>query len=120
LGDWQHELPTEVPHDSDGDALRRLKADGSDLSRPMEIDFAVLIPDESAGVEYAAIVEPMGFRTDVSYDTETNSWTCYCTCEMAPAYSALIEVQSKLDSLARPLGGTIDGWGSFGNAESQS
>jgi hypothetical protein len=34
-------MSEHLPNDADGDALRRLRATGSDLSRDMEIDFAV-------------------------------------------------------------------------------
>jgi Regulator of ribonuclease activity B len=36
------------PNDSDGDALRRVVNDGSDMSKPMFIDFQVAVPDEAA------------------------------------------------------------------------
>lgn len=36
------------PNDADGDALRRVAGAGSDMSKPMDIDFAVAAPDEDA------------------------------------------------------------------------
>ena len=44
---------TFLPDDATGDALRRMIAGGSDLSEPMEIDFFVAIPHESAGNKVA-------------------------------------------------------------------
>jgi hypothetical protein len=31
----------DYPNDADGDALRRIANDGSDMSQPMEVDFTV-------------------------------------------------------------------------------
>lgn len=115
-----------LPLDSDGDALRRLIAMGSDLSKAMEIDFAVLVPDEIAGKAFAAVVEPMGFKTSVvedgedSEDSEDSRWTCYCTCTLVPAYDAVIRIQKTLEDLGKPFDATPDGWGSFGNAETHT
>jgi hypothetical protein len=60
---------TQLPRDADGDALRRLAATGSDLSQEMEVDFAVLVPDEKAGRAFSAVVAPMGFRTSVEQES---------------------------------------------------
>ena len=37
------------PNDADGDALRRLEADGDHLTRPRNIDFAVVFADANSG-----------------------------------------------------------------------
>lgn len=107
-----------IPYDDEGDgnALRFLLRDGSDLSKPMEIDFCILAPDEATGRRIAALVAPLGYQVEVSDDGCANGWTCYCTRTLIPDYDAIIEIQASLDALARPFGGKIDGWGSFGNA----
>jgi hypothetical protein len=33
----------DYPDDADGDALRRVAADGSDMSKPMEVDFMLSV-----------------------------------------------------------------------------
>jgi hypothetical protein len=55
-----------LPDDADGDALRRLVADGSDLSRAMKIDFAVDVPHGQAARAFAESAERHGFRVTVS------------------------------------------------------
>lgn len=108
------------PHrDEDGDALRRLREAGSDLSRPMAIDFAIDVSDGVAARAIALEVAAAGYRVEVveeDEDGEGPSWTCYCMREMIPDYEAVIAVQAELDRLAAPYGGRCDGWGSFGNA----
>ena len=106
-----------LPNDSDGDALRRLIGLGYDLSRPMSIDFFIAVPSEQAGLAVAEAAEKQGYRTSVEFDDEDQAWTCYCTCEMVPSYLGLIVVQSDLEQLSGPHGGYPDGWGTFGNLD---
>jgi hypothetical protein len=109
-------MTENLPNDADGDALRRLVATGSDLSREMEIDFAVAVPDRTSGMMFAAAVEPTGYRTKVHQDPETGDWTCYSTRVMLPSYDAIIAVQKMLEEIGAPYNAKPDGWGSFGNA----
>lgn len=60
----------DLPNDSDGDALRRLIKHGSDLSKPMKIDFAMDVPDDSSGSAFASIVIQKGFKPELSQDEE--------------------------------------------------
>lgn len=106
----------QLPNDSDGDALRRLVATGSDLSKEMEIDFAVDVPDRDTGLAFAAIAAPLGFRTNVDQGDATGRWTCYCSRKMVPTYDAIVSIQGTLEKVGRPYNAKPDGWGSFGNA----
>lgn len=81
----------------------------------MEIDFAVDIPDRDAGLAFAAVVEPRGFRIDVDQDDVTGDWTCDCSRRMIPSYDAMISIQIDLEKPGKPYGAKPDGWGSFGN-----
>jgi hypothetical protein len=102
------------PNDADGDALRRV-AERSDMSKPMDIDFAVDVPDQARGEEMARLVTQRGYATAVEYDAPSQRWTCYCTKHMVPTYEAVIAAQKELDELSAPLGGHSDGWGTLGN-----
>lgn len=109
----------ELPNDADGDVLRRLIVTGSDLSKEMEIDFTVDVPNKEYGTAFVQVVEPLGFRTNVDQDSETGDWTCYCTRRMIPSYRAIIEVQKTLEDLGRPFNAIPEVWGSFGNADAK-
>jgi hypothetical protein len=109
-------MADQLPNDSDGDALRRLIATGSDLSKELEIDFMVDVPDREIGLAFATTVESLGFRTEVDQDLETGDWTCYCSRRMVPSYDAIIAIQRTLEDVGRPYNAKPDGWGSFGNA----
>jgi Regulator of ribonuclease activity B len=104
-----------LPNDSDGDALSRLIATGSDLTKKMEIDFAVHVRDRDTGLVFAKAVESQGFRPAVDQDEKSGRWTCYCSRTMVPSYDALVDLQDMLEELGRPYGAFPDGWGSFGN-----
>ncbi|MEO7111581.1 MAG: ribonuclease E inhibitor RraB [Polyangiaceae bacterium] len=102
------------PNDADGDALRKL-AEQSDMSKPRSIDFAVDVPDRASGDQVAAAATKRGYATAVECDEPTQTWTCYCTKQMLPAYDGVVAAQTELDELAKPFGGRSDGWGTFGN-----
>ena len=112
--DWPDLLP-DLPHDADGDAIRRIVNDGSDLAEPMSVDFFVAVTDEQSGRAVAEAAQGAGFRTTVEKDGSTDAWTVYCAREMVVTYDAVVDAQRRLDELARPHGGKADGWGSFGN-----
>ena len=107
----------DLPDDADGDALRRLLAANSDLTREMEIDFFIAIDDETSANEFAKAAESHGFESKVSrYEELEKAWTCYCTKTMIPSYESIVGVQDFLAELGRPWNAEPDGWGSFGNA----
>ena len=103
------------PDDADGDALARIKSEGSDMSRPMFIDFFVAVPSFEMGEAVANAVKALGFVPSVECDDETGEWTCYATKSMVPTYEAIVEAQAQLADVSDPFQGYPDGWGSYGN-----
>jgi len=108
---------TELPDNATGDALRRILYAGSDLSKPLEMDFFMAVPSEDAGNRVAKMAQQIGFTTKVERDEETSEWTCYCTKTIVPDYAEVVKMEETLDAIAKPFGGYIDGFGSFGNAD---
>jgi hypothetical protein len=104
---------SDRPQDADGDALRRVAADGSDLSKPMTVDFMIAGRDEASARAIAAAAAALGYRTEAQYDD--GRWTVYCAREMLLTYDSVVAAQAELDRIAQPLGGFSDGWGTFGN-----
>ncbi|MGO8999314.1 MAG: ribonuclease E inhibitor RraB [Polyangiaceae bacterium] len=102
------------PNDADGDALRRI-AERSDMSKPMDIDFAVDMPSQASAVDMARLAAQRGYRTAVEFDDASKRWACYCTKRMVPTYEGVIAAQKELDELGGPLNGHSDGWGTLGN-----
>ncbi|MGH7241967.1 MAG: ribonuclease E inhibitor RraB [Phycisphaerales bacterium] len=110
-------MQIDLPHDADGDALRRLVAAGSDLSKPMEIEFCMAVPDEQSGRAFAAVAIGFGFRADIDKDDDSGDWTCYCTKTMLASHAAILLIQQELAMAGARFGASIDGWGSYGNAQ---
>lgn len=110
-------MALSFPNDADGDALRRVVRGGSDMSKPMEIDFTIDVPDEGAGRAIADRAGLLGYRTKVGHDGEDDAWTCYCTKLMLATYDGVVAAQEELEAISAPSGGHCDGWGTFGNQE---
>ena len=100
----------QFPADADGDALRRVAGGGSDMAKPMAIEFAIAVPDRRSGEAVAEAAASRGFDVEVSHDEPLDAWTCYCCMEMVATYERLLQVQEDLQRLAEPHGGDIDGW----------
>jgi hypothetical protein len=110
-------MKREYPGDADGEALRRGASMGCDMTKPMEIDFFVAVPDQEAGQRVAELATGHAYRTKVVYDEEDDAWDCCCSKLMVPTHEAVCGAQSELDELSRPLNGYTDGWGTEGNLD---
>jgi hypothetical protein len=117
---WPSGGPTVAdafPNDSDGDALRRVIAGGSDPSKPMLIDFQVAVPDMMAANKLASAASKLGFNVRAYASPECSlPWTCECSKRMLATYEGVVAVQNELRELSGPLGGHPDGWGTLGNS----
>lgn len=106
-----------IPDDADGDAMRRVIEDGSDLSRPMIVDFQIDCPDISSAKLIASRVSSEEFDISIYSDPDENGVTCECSKQMLLIHTDLLRIQRQLTDLAHPLGGTCEAWGTFGNAK---
>lgn len=98
------------------EALQRIAQDGSDLTRPLEMDFFVAVPDRRSGEGVAIRASARGFRTSVEQDSESKDWTCYCTKTLVPELDAVLAIECELHALASEFKGRTDGFGTYGNA----
>jgi hypothetical protein len=103
------------PNDDNGDVLRRMEADGDDLSRPRDIDFNVVFPDEAKAEEYAKQIRQNGYKATVRLATvvKTHPWEVLVVKNMIPTHSGITEFEQELQDIANPFGGHNDGWGCF-------
>lgn len=104
----------EYPDDEDGQLLRRIAADGSDMAQPMEVDFLVAVPDAAVGDQVADAAEALGYAVTVEVE-EGRGFTCYCTKQMRLSHAAVVSAQTELDAIAEPLGAAVEAWGTPGN-----
>jgi regulator of RNase E activity RraB len=108
--------PTLLP-DADSDAIARIVKGGSDLGRPMKVDFHVFAPSEKSAHQIASAAHEAGYATDIARDEGSDAWTCTCSVNLTVTHHELLRVQMDLDRVAHPFGGYSDGWGTFGNRE---
>jgi hypothetical protein len=105
-----------IPDDADGDAMRRVIADGADLARPMTIDFQIDCPNLSSARAIAAKLPDTEFAIAIYQNPEDGAATCQCSREMLLVHSELIRIQRELTEIAKPFGGWCEAWGTFGNS----
>lgn len=103
------------PNDATGDALRRLEAEGDNLSRARDIEFTIVFPDSSKAEEFAAHFRKMGYRARVRHAKvkEKHPWDVIVVKHMIPSHSGISEFERELQEIAATLGGYNDGWGCF-------
>jgi len=112
-------MANDYPNDSDGDALRRVVHDGSDMTKPMFIDFHVAVPNEESANGLATMACKLGYHVRVYESRECRlPWTCQCSTRMIADYKGVISVQYELATISAAFGGIPDGWGTFGNGPS--
>ena len=89
---------------------------GFQMDHPMEMDFQVAVPSESAAQRVAEEARAAGYRPSVhDSPTCTLPWTCECTVVLVPTYEAVIAAERELDRIGRRFGGFGDGFGSWGD-----
>ena len=97
--------------DPDDSVLIQLKKAGSDLSKPHKIEFFLYFPTQSAAEQAAPRLRGGGFQVEVRPAAKGNDWLCFATKTMIPELSALQQIRRDFGSLAAPLKGDYDGWG---------
>jgi regulator of RNase E activity RraB len=109
-------MKEDFPKDSDGGALRLAVECGSDMSKPMYIDFQVAVPTEELAEALAMAARMLGYHVRIYESVECRlPWTCQCSTRMLATYDGVIAIQAELRKLSAEFGGIPDGWGTFGN-----
>lgn len=107
----------DLPADADGDAMWRVISHGSDVRRPMVVDFMVAAPNEESGLEFVRALPDGEFEVHLSRDESSGRWTVYCAKHMVLDHSILIAIQNRLHAIGKRSGCYSDGWGTFGNKD---
>lgn len=108
---------TDYPDDEDGNALRNVARSGSDMTRPMVIDFAIDASSKSIALACLAAIEDAGFEGQLYQDEDDQRWAVYVAIRMIADYEGITRTQKILGELVAEHGGTPDGWGTFGNVD---
>ena len=108
-------MAPEYPNDADGDALRRVAADGNDMAAPMVIEFPVVVPAELPAKQFASVAATKGYQVHLCTHEDDPDWDVMCAVEMIPTHVDVVRVQRELTEWATPFRGYCDSWGTFGN-----
>jgi hypothetical protein len=105
----------KYPNDENGDVLRRMEAEGDDLSKPRDIDFTVVFPSEYSAKRFAEYFRERGHTVsvDLAHTVEDCPWNVIVVKNMTPCHDAISSFESDLEEMAITLGGRNDGWGCF-------
>ena len=110
------------PNDANGDVLRRMEAQGDDLTKPRNIDFTVVFVDASSADQFAEHFRALGQKVSVEF-TRTDPdfpWDVGVVEHMVPSHDAITDFENLLQSVADGWGGHNDGWGCFSEPPSRN
>ena len=107
------------PNDYNGDVLRRLEAQGDDLSQPRDVDFNVVFPDEARASDFAHRFRREGYRATVRFENvrEAHPWEVLVVKNMVPTHAGITDFERDLQDAADALDGYNDGWGCFAQSD---
>ena len=96
--------------DPDQQVLEQLRAAGSDLSKPHEMEFFLYFPSEEAAQQAGSKLETEGFDGEVRSASDRAAWVCLVYRQMVPERTKLAALRKRFNTLTRELGGEYDGW----------
>jgi hypothetical protein len=110
------------PSDANGDVLRRMQAQGDDLTNPRNIDFTVVFAGVISAEQFAGHFRALGHKVSVEA-TETDQdfpWDVVVVKHMVPSHEEITNFENLLQSVADGWGGHNDGWGCFSEPSTAS
>jgi hypothetical protein len=104
---------TQFPDDENGDALRHMAEHGVDLSAEHKVEFEHVFSDEASARSFAEAVSALVLETAVRgpEDEDDDEWEVLCRLRLVPSYTAICEIEQRLDEKAGEFDGYSDGWG---------
>lgn len=90
------------PNDPNGDALRRMEAEGDDLTKPRNVDFNVAFPDRNSAEGFAKHFRALGHEVSVEA-AESNQdfpWDVVVVKRMVPSHEGITSFENLLQSAA--------------------
>jgi hypothetical protein len=100
----------DLPDDDNGEVLRRLEAQGDDLTRPSNIDFTVVFPAKDAAEHFAAHFRKEGYVVSVEFAETVKElpWDVIVVRHMTPSHRGISEFET-----TRRKSRTISGGGTM-------
>jgi Regulator of ribonuclease activity B len=101
------------PDDDNGDVLRRMESHGDDLTRPRDIDFTVVFPDENSAQIFSKRFERLGYKVSMKFAEIAKGlpWDVLVVKHMMPSHQGVGDFEGLLQREGEALGGRNDGLG---------
>jgi len=101
------------PDDANGDALRRMEAQGDDLTVPRNLEFTSVFPNENAARKFAEYFSTRGYAASAEFTgtVEDSPWDVVVVKHMVPSHEEIGAFEDSLEAVAVNFGGRNDGWG---------
>ena len=86
---------------------RRLESHGDDLSRPRDIDFTVVFPDENSAQQFAHHFRALGYKVsaELTNTAEGFPWDVLVVKHMAASHQEIGTFEDELQRVADNFGG---------------
>ncbi len=102
--------PLGTDSDADQRVLEQLRAAGSDLSKPHDLEFYLYFPTEEAASRVAGKIRSDGFNVEVKLAAQGSAWLCYATKRMVPERNKIVALGKRFRAFAQEFDGEYDGW----------
>jgi hypothetical protein len=103
--------PSQIPHDENGDVLRRMIGNGDDLSQARMMDFCYIFPERKQALAFAEIVDDRELQVCIRYNQGRDMWDAIVKRHMIPTHQDITAFELSLATHAELVGGEADGWG---------
>jgi hypothetical protein len=97
--------------DKDAQVLAQLRAAGSNVEKPHQLEFFFYLPTQEKAAAIATVLGQQGFTTRVERAAQGPGWLSFATKLMVPTHAALVRLRQEFESLGAKHGGEYDGWG---------
>ena len=102
---------SQIPHDENGDVLRRMIGNGDDLLQARMIDFCYIFPERKQALAFAEIVDDRELQVCILYNQGRDMWDAIVKRYMIPTHQDITAFELSLATHAELVGGEADGWG---------
>ena len=107
-------MTSDFPLDATGEVLQNMKAHGVDFSKDHDVEFVLVFDEGDAAAQCAEAIERLGvYQVQVYQDDENDRVDLIASRTMRLDHATISEAERELADLARPYGGSADGWGTL-------
>jgi hypothetical protein len=104
----------ESPLDQDAQLIAKLEAAGVDLSKPLEVEHFLTLPDERMARQVVAKLASTGGTVRLNPSLMGRSWGVRISFPMVVTLARITAIRVELGAFAADHGGEYTGWGTAG------